>query len=142
MAMLEGIRNNSIIVGAYSTRDGICPMIAAHRAGAGRGRTARRATERELLVLTAHLEASLLEASAPSSDLVAAIAEHRSLVARRGPRPGDPVRSGELRLRPGSSWTRVVRRYDDHERTVMTLDRQRSRVRASRDRQLVTPARG
>ncbi len=34
--MLEGIAANEIIVGAYSTDDGICPMLAAHRAG---GRT-------------------------------------------------------------------------------------------------------
>ncbi len=73
--MLEGIAANPIIAGAYSTDDGVCPMLAAHRAG---GRTsliafarawdrfafrdarkarARRATERELRVLKAHLEA-------------------------------------------------------------------------------------
>ena len=34
--MLEGIRANEIIVGAYTDEDGICPMLAAHRAG---GRT-------------------------------------------------------------------------------------------------------
>ncbi|HZE05617.1 MAG TPA: hypothetical protein VE127_10360, partial [Solirubrobacteraceae bacterium] len=69
IAMLRGIEANEIIVGAYSTSDGICPMLAAHRAG---GRTsliafadawdrmafrgarearARRASERELLIL-------------------------------------------------------------------------------------------
>jgi len=79
IAMLEGITRNDIIVGAYTHEDGICPMLAAHRAG---GRTnfisfakawdrfafrstapgkARRATERELLILRTHLEASLLE---------------------------------------------------------------------------------
>jgi hypothetical protein len=80
IAMLDGIRTNEIIAGAYTDRGGVCPMLAAHRAG---GRTnfigfarawdqfafggtrrrarARRATRRELLVLTAHLEASLLE---------------------------------------------------------------------------------
>src|SRR5258708_6607045 len=75
-AMLEGVRANEIIVGAYSDRSGgVCPMLAAHRNG---GRTnfisfarawdrfagtkrARRATEREIGVLTSHLEASLLE---------------------------------------------------------------------------------
>ena len=36
-AMLEGIRANDIIVGAYTDRDGgVCPMLAAHRHG---GRT-------------------------------------------------------------------------------------------------------
>ena len=34
IAMLEGIRSNAIIVGAYTGPDGICPMLAAHRAGA------------------------------------------------------------------------------------------------------------
>ena len=37
VAMLEGIEANEIIVGAYATSDGVCPMLAAHRAG---GRTA------------------------------------------------------------------------------------------------------
>ena len=36
VAMLEGIRTNEIIVGAYTSDGGICPMLAAHRAG---GRT-------------------------------------------------------------------------------------------------------
>ena len=73
MAMLEGIAANDIIVGAYSTGEGICPMLAAHRAGgrtsliafaqawdrvAFRGQRAaraRRATDRELLILRSHL---------------------------------------------------------------------------------------
>jgi hypothetical protein len=33
-AMLEGIRRNEIIVGAYADRaGGVCPMLAAHRCG-------------------------------------------------------------------------------------------------------------
>src|SRR2546423_13676567 len=37
VAMLEGIRSNDIIVGAYVDRKGgVCPMLAAHRCG---GRT-------------------------------------------------------------------------------------------------------
>src|SRR5581483_7818228 len=107
-AMLDGIRSNPIIVGGYTDgRGGICPMLAAHRAGgrtnfigfaeawdrfAQRTRTtrrARRATERELLVLRAHLEASLLADESGQTTLGAAIAEHRELRAAR-PRPGDP----------------------------------------------------
>src|SRR5689334_15778317 len=83
LAMLRGIATNEIIVGAYSTSDGICPMLAAHRAGGrtslisfakawdrfafrdSRSQRARRATERELLILRAHLEASLLAEDAP-----------------------------------------------------------------------------
>jgi hypothetical protein len=100
IAMLEGIRSNEIVVGAYAHDKGICPMLAAHRAG---GRTnfiafarawdrfafrgtrsagARRATERELLVLRSHLEASLLDDEQPGIGLAAAIAEHRELLAR------------------------------------------------------------
>ena len=110
IAMLEGIDRNEIIVGAYSDAGGICPMLAAHRAGgrtnfasfarawdrfafrdagsrfafrqAGR-HAARRATARELLVLKSHLEASLLEDDGPAPDLAAATAEHRRLTAAR-----------------------------------------------------------
>ncbi|HEY2439951.1 MAG TPA: hypothetical protein VGI07_06970, partial [Solirubrobacteraceae bacterium] len=101
--MLEGIDANEIIVGAYTSPEGICPMLAAHRAG---GRTsliafaqawdrlafrgvrrararARRATERELLILRSHLEASLLSDETPAGELAAAREEHEELVARR-----------------------------------------------------------
>jgi hypothetical protein len=129
--MLDGIRTNPIIVGAYSTRDGICPMLAAHRAGGrtslisfahawdrfafrdSRSKAARRATERELRVLRTHLEASLLDEDMPADGLRAAIAEHRELRSRV--RPGDPDRSGELRRKPGWAWLRPFRRYDEYE---------------------------
>jgi hypothetical protein len=134
MAMLEGVRCNDIIVGAYADRrGGICPMLAAHRHG---GRTsfisfanawdrfagakrARRATEREVRVLIAHLEASI--AAEEDVDLRGAIADHERLVAA-GPRPGDPDRSGELRRRPGWAWLRPFRRLDDYE---LALERAR-----------------
>jgi hypothetical protein len=99
-AMLQGVRGNErIIVGAYVDGEGgVCPMLAAHRRGGrtdflafarawdrftGAGRRARRASERELHVLVAHLEASLLEDAAP--ELGGAIREHRELLARRAP---------------------------------------------------------
>src|SRR2546423_6561345 len=108
--MLDGMRSNSIIGGAYSTREGICPMLAAHRQGgrtdfisfarawdafAFRGvrkRMARRATERELLVLTAHLEASVFEDEGPAPDLAAALREHRRLQAERANSRGEQLR--------------------------------------------------
>jgi hypothetical protein len=167
VAMLHGISTNPIIVGAYSTRDGICPMLAAHRAGGrtnliafaeawdrfgqgtGRRRRARRATERELLVLRSHLEASLLE-DVEAPPLASAIAEHRELVARRPdprserdraahaeprsrpgqtdtrgrhPRPGSDVdRSRDLRHAPGWAWTRLFRRYDEYAQAVSELE--------------------
>jgi hypothetical protein len=158
--MLEGIRDNEIIVGAYSNGGGICPMLAAHRAGgrtsflsfarawdgfAFRGsriRVARRATDRELLILRTHLEASLLEDECPAPDLGAALAEHRNLVDRRRDapsgvgnesRPGDPDRSRELRHRDGWAWLRVVRRYDDYERALELLESQQQALRTQRD---------
>jgi hypothetical protein len=112
-AMLEGIaRNERIIVGAYvDDRGGVCPMLAAHRCGGrtdllsfarawdrftGAGRESRRASERELGVLVAHLQASLLEEAAPELDR--AISEHRKLRARhRRARAADPT--GEIRVR-------------------------------------------
>ena len=145
IAMLEGIRSNAIIVGAYTGPDGICPMLAAHRAGArtdfisfakawdrfalsgSRERRARRATQRELLVLTTQLEASLLDDEAPVSDLAAAIAEHEALVASRD-RLGDPDRTSELRRRPGWAWMRLLRRYDEYERALELLELQTRRV--------------
>ncbi len=158
--MLEGIRSNEIIVGAYSDGGGICPMLAAHRAGGrtsfisfsrawdrfafrdARVRLARRATSRELLVLETHLEASLIADEGPAPDLSEAMREHAELVARNGateqrPRPGDRDRSDELKARPGWSWLRVVRRYDDYERALQWLEAEHG-VEADRaDRGLV-----
>lgn len=96
-AMLEGIRTNPIIVGAYTdSRGGICPMLAAHRQGArhdhlpfarswdalSRSRRVRRATRRELGILEDLLVASLDHAD-PDVDLGAAIREHQEARRRR-----------------------------------------------------------
>ena len=154
VAMLEGLRSNEIIVGAYVDRDGgVCPMLAAHRCGGrtdfltfartwdrftgARGR-ARRATERELHVLTAHLEASLLADDA--CDFERVIAEHRALVAARphddaksvAVRPGDPDRARELRRRDGWAWMRVFRRLDEYEGALARVESERDSLRASR----------
>lgn len=123
IAMLQGIAGNDIIAGAYTSGEGICPMLAAHRNG---GRTSlisfarawdrfafngarvskpRPATARELLVLRSHLEASLLEEDAPQADLASAIQAHQELV---GARRSESRRSSALpahrrrrRVRPG-----------------------------------------
>ena len=97
-AMLAGVRANPVVVGAYTdSHGGVCPMLAAHRnggrttflafarawdgfAGVTKGGRARRATQRELTVLVAQLEASL-DAEQPT-DLARAIAEHRASRAR------------------------------------------------------------
>ena len=166
VAMLEGLRSNEIIVGAYSRDGGICPMLAAHRNG---GRTsmisfarawdrfalgdarragARRATPRELRVLITMLEASLLDDELPGTELAAAIASHKRLIARREaagaseehastgtgarrarahagtPRAGDAHRGAELRSRPGWAWTRLVRSYNEYERALEWIQRE------------------
>ncbi len=181
VAMLSGIRANDIIVGAYTGREGICPMLAAHRAGGrtsfvsfarawdrfafrdSRDTNARRATERELLVLRTHLEASLLADDVPTAELASAIEEHRGLLAAKSSaqerpgdrdrdrdrdggrelreRPGDRDRGRELRKRPGWAWMRVVRRYDDYERALERLRAQAQHDGERRDTQRETSLR-
>ena len=154
LAMLQGVRSNDIIVGAYTDRGGgVCPMLAAHRRG---GRTnfisfarawdrfasadgrARRASTRELRVLTSQLEASLLEEE--PIDFASVIDAHEALVRRRpeaargaqhsAPRPGDPDRTLELRRRDGWAWLRPFRRYDEYTRA---LDRVEAEAEAARE---------
>ncbi len=154
--MLEGIQSGEIIAGAYTGEGGICPMLAAHRRGGrtdmisfarawdrfafrgSRKRRARRATERELLVLRTHLEASLLEEDGSGPGLAAALAEHRRLLSTRPPaqpakvqpsavrgrsRGADLDRTSELRQREGWSWLRIFRRYDDYEDALARVQR-------------------
>ena len=96
-AMLEAVRaGERIITGAYvDGQGGVCPMLAAHRRG-GRtdfisfacswdrftraGRRKRDATPREVAILVAQLEDSLL--SSEGLELDRAIREHHQLVAR------------------------------------------------------------
>ena len=152
--MLDGIRSNDIIVGAYTGPDGICPMLAAHRNGRPDrlhlvrqslgsvrierlphpSRRARRATRRELLVLITQLEASLLDDEAPASDLAAAIAEHKTLVASRQPtrRSGPRSRAAHasrLGVDASDAPLRRVRACDGAARAPNAPDR---RTRASR----------
>ena len=94
VAMLDGIRTNPIVCGAYTDgKGGICPMLAAHRHG-GRvtllafarswdrfthAKRPRRATPREVRVLERLLVASLEE----RSELAQAIAEYQASKSRR-----------------------------------------------------------
>src|SRR4051812_49926424 len=108
-AMLEGIRSNELIVGAYADRaGGVCPMLAAHRCGGrtsfvsfarawdrfARARRARGATARELRILEGRLEATLLPQDPPHP--APANAQHHP---PRAEAPPPPDRSA--RLRPG-----------------------------------------
>lgn len=159
IAMLDGVSSNEIIVGAYvDRRGGVCPMLAAHRCGGrtnflsfakswdrftgARGR-ARRATRRELNILIAHLETSLLREE--NVRFGAAIAEHRELVERRAVReehapiddrvrPGDSYRERELTQHEGRSWLRVFRRLDDYERALSRVEAEREALLAERSR--------
>jgi hypothetical protein len=152
-AMLDGIGENEVIVGAYTDRDGrVCPMLAAHRWG---GRTSlasfarawdrytcarrpRPATEREFRTLRAMLEASLMYED-EVSDLAAAAAEHRALLGsevahRKGPRPtGETSRLRELAGRAGWAWLRVFRRYDDWQQALAQAEEQQADAAAARD---------
>jgi hypothetical protein len=134
-AMLEGVRSNDIIVGAYTTRDGgVCPMLAAHRNG---GRTsmisfartwdrftqvkrARRATEREVRILTAHLEASLLAEQLPELEDV--VAAHRARL--------------EHNVAEHGRWMGRFRRRDAYERALEIVEAERDRLAAEREREL------
>jgi hypothetical protein len=129
-AMLDGIRDNEIIVGAYSDRmGGVCPMLAAHRCG---GRTsfisfarawdrfsgakrARRATARELRVLQAQLEGSIVaeEARGGGADLAGAIREHQATARDRRAREAH-----EDGAHPPSGWLRERRERRDAERAL------------------------
>jgi hypothetical protein len=147
-AMLGGIRENDIIVGAYTDRSGgICPMLAAHRRGGrtnfssfarawdrytGAGRRSRKASERELRTLEAMLEASLAEDAPGSDDFAGAIAAHAESKARRPADTGERDRTDELRRKPGWAWTRPFRRYDHYEAAMNKLEELEAEV-ASRD---------
>jgi hypothetical protein len=156
-AMLEGIGRNEIIVGAYTDRDGrVCPMLAAHRHG---GRTSlasfarawdrytsarrpRPATDREVRTLRAMLEASLMYQD-EVSELASAAADHRASMERarkskrrRDRRPtGETSRLGELGGRPGWSWLRVFRRYDDYTAALAQIESEEKAARAPAERE-------
>ncbi|MBF6619431.1 MAG: hypothetical protein ITG02_04280 [Patulibacter sp.] len=136
VAMLDGLREERIIVGAYADRHGgVCPMLAAHRRG-GRtdflrfaqtwdrftrapSRGSRTATPRERSVLQRALEASIAaSATEPSVALEEAISDHRELVARR-PRPRTAARGG-MRM-PG--WMRPVRTVEELEHLLEPVER-------------------
>ena len=157
-AMLEGIDANEIIVGAYTDRSGrVCPMLAAHRHGGrtnlasfakawdrytGAGKRPRPATEREVRTLRAMLEASLMWGG---SELKSAVAEHTALAARssgeigkaRRRDTGERSRLEELRSRPGWSWLRVFRRYDDFQAALAQVESEDKAKRHAEDRERV-----
>lgn len=150
-AMLRGIRDNDIIVGAYTDKasGGICPMLAAHRNG-GRTNLAsfarawdrftgasrpRLASDRELRALGSYLEHSLLRDEQGGESLTAVAGRiradrerrERGQARRRGDgarRPGDRHRGRELRRRRFWSWIRPTRRYDVFAERVAAAEEQ------------------
>ena len=160
-AMLDGIKSNKIIVGAYTDRSGgVCPMLAAHRHG---GRTAlasfarswdrytnasgrpRPATDRELRTLRAMLEASLMWED-DRGELTAAVAQLKASKERRArevvpvkPDTGERDRTSELHKRHGWSWLRVFRRYDAYKAALDQIEAAEREAQDSerRERELV-----
>jgi hypothetical protein len=133
-AMLEGVRSNDIIVGAYTSRDGgVCPMLAAHRNGGRtslisfahtwdrftRAKRARRATEREVRILTANLEASLLSEGLPELEDV--VATHRARL--------------EHSVAEHGKWLGPFRRWDAYERALEIVEAERDRLADERERE-------
>ncbi|WP_026911888.1 hypothetical protein [Patulibacter minatonensis] len=155
VAMLQGVREENIIVGAYTDgTGGVCPMLAAHRRG---GRTtfiqfartwdrftkaprtgSRPAKTRELQILARHLEASIEAESEviTASEMGAAIAEHRALVERRKVEETAAAKRARRRERTAvsaapsrlPSWMRPVGSVEEYERALEEVGRQKVRL--------------
>lgn len=128
LAMLEGIASNEIIVGAYTDRmGGVCPMLAAHRCGGrtnfisfarawdrfARVRRPRKASERELEILSTQIEASLM--AEEHIGLNGAIADHQALARERKGREAAESGTWGFRRRPRRSEIDAARTAVDRE---------------------------
>ena len=133
--MLDGVESSSIIVGAYTDRDGgVCPMLAAHRRG-GRtslvsfarawdrytqaGKRSRKASRREVHTLKTMLQASIVRDESLRDELAEAAAELRAIRARRAE---EARRATEPEPVPESSRANG----DDHRHPPDTGERDRS----------------
>jgi hypothetical protein len=155
VAMLEGVRNDHIIVGAYTdSAGGVCPMLSAHRRG---GRTtfiqfartwdrftkaprkgSRPAKQRELQILQRHLEASIAAEGevVDASEMRSAIAEHQALVERRLAEESAAAKRARRRertavaARPNAlpAWMRPVGSIEEYERALEEVGRQKVRL--------------
>ncbi len=147
-AMLDGVRSNAIVMGAYTDSDGgVCPMLAAHRNGGrtsflafarawdgfGGASTTRRATRREVRILVTQLEASL--AAEETTDLQAAIAEYQASKARRSAAEHElapPLEIEAGRLGPAGAIRRLrPSRRTDAEGALARFEAERDRLERS-----------
>jgi hypothetical protein len=156
-AMLEGVRANRIIVGAYvDGKGGVCPMLAAHRRGRRtslasfarawdrytRVRKPRPASERELRTLKTMLEASIALDEPGFTELAEAVAEvkqARELRDRTDRPTGERHRAAELRGQEGWAWLRPFRRLDEFElavREAKAMEREREKRGAKESEEL------
>ncbi len=105
------------------------------------GNRARPATDREMLTLRSMLQTTLQNDECASDDFAAAVADLKIAKARSAaedeaaagtaeievpaerPDSGERDRSAELRDRPGWSWLRVFRRYDEYEAALEQVRR-------------------
>lgn len=144
VAMLEGIRSERIIAGAYIDDDGgTCPMLAAHRrggrtdllafarawdrfAGVEEGSGARVATHHELAVLEAQLEGALL--AQDTQDLGGAVAEHQAAARERRAREA---------AQTGTDWLHAPASMPVQQREELAVDERTTRRERRRGRALV-----
>ena len=132
MAMLDGIEQFDIIVGAYSDRDGgVCPGLAAQRCGnrsdlrsfarawdcfTGAGKRARRANERELRTLAAQLESSIWRED-QARYAYAAESERLKLGGAPAPKP-EPAKKSTPRAQSHGSWLIPFRDLEEYARAL------------------------
>ena len=155
VAMLAGVREDTIIVGAYTDESGgVCPMLSAHRRG---GRTtfiqfartwdrftkaprkgSRPAKQRELQILMRHLEASIEAENEliSATEMGQAIAEHRALVERREAAASAAAKRARRRERTAvaaspnriPSWMRPMGSIEEYEAALEEVGRQKVRL--------------
>lgn len=139
-AMLSGLGNNTVITGAFSDGNGVCPMLAAQREGDrtrcmsfpeawdrftgvhGRYIT-RQATADEVLHLRMQLEESLQAPPPDTHGFAQAIADHEAAVAARRRRSRQESGNFAVDLRGAVEQHRETARDRRHrEATEVGLD--------------------
>ena len=151
-AMLVGLQNNTVITGAFAgSKNGACPMMAAHREG---GRTScctfpeawdrftgvygrhivREATPYEVQILCEEIEASLVPLPNVLSD---AIAEHQAIVEARRRESAVAAQQPVLEREeaPAPRRRRRLRITGGHVDLAEAIDEHKSTARSRRGRE-------